>query len=151
MSTESTEEIRRLEDNLLAAAVAAKQTIAVRGHIENRGHAERERAIKLDIAADRDAQADAPEKRKPESEAGERAENTAMGVREFRDAKGRPWRAWPVVPGKSKASASGRPFLGEFQNGWICFEGLGTSARRRLPYRQASWANISDEELTHLL
>jgi len=151
LSTESTEEIRRLEDNLLSAAVAAKQTIAVRGHIKRRELAERERPIKIDKAADRDARADMAGEGKPESRAGERAENAAMGVREFTDDKGRPWRAWPVVPGLSKASSSGRQFLGDFQNGWICFEGMGTSARRRLPCRQESWANISDEELQRLL
>src|SRR5438105_2986733 len=150
LSTESTEEVRRLEDNLLAAAMAAKQTIAVRRHMKHRGHAERERPIKIDVAADR-ARANTPEKGKPESKGGERAESAAMGVREFTDDEGHPWRAWPVVPGLTRASSSGRQFLGDFQNGWICFEGLGTSARRRLPYRQAGWENISDEELRHLV
>ena len=150
LSTESTQEVRRLEDNLLAAAMAAKQTIAVRHHMKRRGHAERERPIKIDVAADR-ARANTPEKGKPESKGGERAESAAMGVREFTDDEGHPWRAWPVVPGLTRASSSGRQFLGDFQNGWICFEGLGTSARRRLPYRQAGWENISDEELRHLV
>jgi hypothetical protein len=74
-----------------------------------------------------------------------------MGVREFTDDEARPWRAWLVVPGLSKASSSNRQFLGDFQNGWICFEGLDRSARRRLPYRQANWPNISDQELKHLV
>jgi hypothetical protein len=119
ISTESTEEVRNLEDNLLAAASAAKQTIAVRSQIKRRTHAEREK--------------------------------TAIGVREFTDDEARPWRAWLVVPGLTKASSNGRRFLGDFQNGWICFEGVGRSARRRLPFRQANWPNISDEELKHLL
>ena len=74
-----------------------------------------------------------------------------MGVREFTDDEARPWRAWLVVPGLSNASASGRRFLGDFQNGWICFEGVDRPARRRLPYRQANWPIISDEELKHLV
>ena len=74
-----------------------------------------------------------------------------MGVREFTDDEGRRWRAWRVVPGLTKASAGGRQFLGDFQNGWICFEGIGSSARRRLPYRGANWTDISDEELKHLM
>jgi hypothetical protein len=119
VSTESTEEVRRLEDNLLAAASAAKQTIAVRGHIKRRKYA-------------------GPAK-------------IAMGVREFTDDELRPWRAWLVVPGLSKASSTGPQFLGDFQNGWICFEGLDSSARRRLPYSQAGWPTISDEELKHLV
>jgi len=145
LSTESTEEIRQLEDNLLAAAMAAKQTIAVRRHMKRRGHAEREQPIKVDLA-ERDARADTLEKGESESEAG-----ATMGVREFVDASGQRWRAWLVVPGQSKANASGRRFLGDFQNGWICFEGLGNSARRRLPFRQASWANVSDDELRDLV
>src|SRR5918911_153258 len=36
ISTESAAEIRQLEDSLLAAAVAAEQTIALRRHIERR-------------------------------------------------------------------------------------------------------------------
>jgi len=42
VSNESTEEVRRLEDNLLAAAVAAKQTITLRGQMKSRKHTERE-------------------------------------------------------------------------------------------------------------
>jgi hypothetical protein len=74
-----------------------------------------------------------------------------MGVREFTDVRGQPWRAWVVVPGQTRASAGGQQFLVAFQDGWICFESLGASARRRLPFRQASWANITDEELPRLL
>ena len=151
VSTESTEEVRRLEDNLLAAAVAAKQTIAVRSQMKRRGHAERERPIKIDVAADRDTQARAARKGTRESKVDEHGEKPAMGVREFTDDEARPWRAWLVVPGLSKASSSSRQFLGDFQNGWICFEGVDRPARRRLPYHQANWANISDEELKQLV
>ena len=146
VSTESTEEVRQLEDNLLAAAMAAKQTVAVRRHMKRRGYAERERPIKVDLEADREARVDALKKGESESEAG-----TTTGVREFVDSSGQRWRAWLVVPGQSKSNASGRRFLGDFQNGWICFEGLGNSARRRLPFRQASWANITDDELRSLV
>jgi hypothetical protein len=123
VSTESTEEIRKLEDDLLAAAVAAKQTIAVRSQMKR--------------ATTRD-----------EVKSGDRE---AMGVREFSDDGGKPWRAWSVVPGLSRASASGGGFLGNYQDGWICFESLGSSARRRLPYPRAKWPNTSDEELRRLL
>ena len=151
VSTESTEEVRKLEDNLLAAALAAKQTIAVRSQMKRRRHAERERPIKIDVASDRDTQAGAARKGKAESRLDEGGEKPAMGVREFTDDEARPWRAWLVVPGLTKASSNGRQFLGDFQNGWICFEGVDRSARRRLPYRQANWPNISDEELKHLV
>jgi len=154
VSTESTEEVRKLEDSLLAAASAAKQTIAVRSQIKRRRHAKSERPIKIDVAPDRDTQAPAPRKGTPESkvdERGETAEKAAMGVREFTDDVARPWRAWLVVPGLTKASSNGRQFLGDFQNGWICFEGVDRPARRRLPYRQANWPNITDEELKRLV
>jgi hypothetical protein len=150
VSTESTEEVRKLEDNLLAAASAAKQTIAVRTQMKRRRYAGRERPIKIDVGADRDTQAPAP-KGTPESKVDEGGEQPTMGVREFTDDEARPWRAWLVVPGRSRASSNGGKFLGDFQDGWICFEGVGRPARRRLPYRQANWPNISDEELKKLV
>jgi hypothetical protein len=147
ISTDSTQEIRRLEDALLAAAVAAQQTITVRRQMKSRAPEERERPITINEAADR--------KRKTElaSEvvAGEQSETSDTGVREFTDNSGRAWRAWPVIPGLSRASASGRSFLGNFQEGWICFEGIDSAARRRLPCRQTSWGSVTDDELQRLL
>src|SRR6476661_3543805 len=101
VSNESTEEVRRLEDTLLAAAVAAKQTIALRDQVNRRPYVERESLVNPD-------------------------DKPVMGVREFTDDAGRPWRAWSVVPGTSRASSHGGQVLGDFQNGWICFEGLGS-------------------------
>jgi hypothetical protein len=121
VATESTEQIRELENTLLAAASAAKQTIAVRSQMT------RPRTVE------------------------ERGDNDALGVREFTDDQGQPWRAWSVVPGQSRTSSTGGQFLGEFQDGWICFEGVKSSARRRLPYPRAKWPDIGDEELKGLL
>jgi hypothetical protein len=151
VSTESTEEVRKLEDSLLAAASAAKQTIAVRSQLKRRRYAGRERPIKTDVAPDRDTKASPPPKGTRESKVDERGEKAPMGVREFTDDEAGRWRAWLVVPGLSKASSNGRQFLGDFQNGWICFEGVGRLARRRLPYRQANWPSITDEELKRLV
>jgi len=146
VSTESTEEVRQLEDNLLAAAMAAKQTIAVRRQLKRRDYAERERPVEIGLEEEREAKADALEKGKSDSESGE-----TTGVREFADSSGQRWRAWLVVPGQSRSHSSGRRFLGDFQNGWICFEGVGNSARRRLPFRQTSWADVTDDELRRLV
>ena len=132
LATESTEEIRRLEDNLLAAALAAKQTAALRDQVKRRTEMEREQPSTIDVGAERDTP-------------------VVTGVREFRDDEGRSWRAWSVVPGLSRASSTGGHFLGGFQDGWICFEGLDVSARRRLPYPRAKWPNTSDDELKQLL
>jgi hypothetical protein len=152
VTTESAQEIRRLEDTLLAAAVAAHQTITVRRHMKRRAPEERERPIAINEAADRKRKADSPaEKSIDDSGVDDQTERPDTRVREFTDNSGRAWRAWPVVPGLTRDSASGRSFLGDFQNGWICFEGLDSTARRRLPSRQASWAGLTDDELQRLL
>jgi hypothetical protein len=152
VSTETTEQIRRLEDDLLAAAVAAKQTIDVRNHMKRAAHPEeRERPIKSEVVASRDTRSSKSPTSKPASRVEQSGNREVMGVREFSDDRGRPWRAWSVVPGMSRASASGGGFLGNFQDGWICFESLGSSARRRLPYPRAKWPSIGDEELRRLL
>jgi hypothetical protein len=135
ISTESTQDIRRLEDDLLAAALAAKQTIAVRNQMKRAEDASARPTGKPSLKVER----------------GEQGERQVMGVREFTDDRGRPWRAWSVVPGQSRSSASGGGFLGDFKSGWICFESLGSPARRRLPYPQAKWANLTEEELKRLL
>jgi hypothetical protein len=152
VSTESTEEIRHLEDTLLAAAVAAQQTRTIRRHMKNRAPAQNERPIAINEAADskRKARPQA-EKRPKDSALKEHSERPHTQVREFRDSTGCAWRAWPVIPGLTRASESGRGFLGDFQEGWICFEGLNSTARRRLPRYQPSWSNVSDDELQHLL
>jgi len=152
VSTKSTEEIRRLEDTLLAAAVAAQQTITVRRHMKNRAPAQNERPIAINEAADRKRKAAPRAEKHPENSAlNEQSERPDTRVREFRDSTGRVWRAWPVTPGLTRASESGRGFLGDFQDGWICFEELNCTARRRLPRYQPSWENVSDDELQHLL
>lgn len=151
LSTESTQEIRRLEDALLAAAVAARETIKVRRQMK-RPPVESEGRIAGNEAANRKKKADPPaEKSVDDSVVDEQGERPDTRVREFTDQTGRTWRAWPVIPGLTRASASGRSFLGDFQNGWICFEGLDSTARRRLPRRQPSWASVTDDELQRLL
>jgi hypothetical protein len=152
VSTESTEEIRRLEDSLLAAAVAAEHTIKIRRHMKKRASEERERPIRINEAADSKRQAGSrTEKSSDDSVVAGQGNRPDTHVREFKDVTGRPWRAWPVIPGLSRASASGRRFLGDFQEGWICFEGLDSAARRRLPRCQTSWASVTEEELQRLL
>jgi hypothetical protein len=152
VSTESTQEIRRLEDALLAAAVAARQTITVRRHMKNLSPEERERPIAINEAADRKRKFDSgAEESSEDSGVDEQSERPDTRVREFTDDTGRAWRAWPVIPGLSRASVSGRGFLGDFQDGWICFEGLDSTARRRLPRRQVGWANLTDDDLQGLL
>jgi hypothetical protein len=133
-STDTTSEIRRLEDSLLAAAIAAEQTIALRRHIDRRKAA----AADMRSAALREAQP---------NESGERTPT----VREFRDARGELWRAWPVTPGQAREGRTAQRYLGDFQKGWICFEALESSARRRLPKQPPRWTDLTDSELAGLL
>ena len=132
LSTESAEEIRRLEDSLLAAAVAAEQTITLRRHIERR---------KSEGSEQTESPAAAPN---------EPAE-PVLRVREFKDAEGQLWRAWPVTPGQARPGRTAERYLGEFHKGWICFEALESSARRRLPGQPAQWTELNDPQLCQLL
>jgi hypothetical protein len=137
-ASESVQEIRRLEDSLLAAAVAAEQSIALRRQIDRRkaGRAQRASDSGHGVRA-------AP----PHDESTE----PTVRVREFRDAKGQLWRAWPVTPGQARPGRAAPRYLGDFHKGWICFEALEQSARRRLPMQPARWAELPDSELVRLL
>ncbi|HEY2853654.1 MAG TPA: hypothetical protein VGJ18_12455 [Gemmatimonadaceae bacterium] len=132
ISTESAAGIRQLEDSLLAAAVAAEQTVALRRRIERR---------KLEAAEQAESSAASPNE-PPEM---------VLRVREFRDADGQLWRAWPVTPGQARPGRTAERYLGEFHKGWICFEALESSARRRLPGQPAHWTELQESELCHLL
>lgn len=132
ISTESAAEIRRLEDSLLAAAVAAEQTVTLRRHIERR----------------RSETASPAEQ--PASSLEEQAE-PVLRVREFRDAEGQLWRAWPVTPGQARPGRTAGRYLGEFHKGWICFEALQSSARRRLAGQPPGWTELKEPELCQLL
>jgi hypothetical protein len=154
LATKTSEEIREIEDSLLAAAVAAGQTIALRKHMKERE----------DAAQEAEAQQAKQQQRRDERTANEAvaaaAEKPAAAevppphpvttVREFRDSNGQMWRAWSVTPGLSR---TGRPkhYLGDFQQGWICFESLDSSSRRRLPCAPARLAETREEELERLL
>jgi len=82
---------------------------------------------------------------------GDRDSSLSTTVREFEDSTGRTWRAWPVTPGTARARESSRQFLGSFQEGWICFEALDNSGRRRLPRREPRWSELAPRELQRLL
>lgn len=142
LSTHSTAEIRRLEDSLLAAAMAAEQTITLRRHMRKRGDAQ----SLPDVAA---ADTLAAERPADESPPLPRAESS--GVREFADREGHRWRAWPITPGLTTSRGRPTDLLGDFQQGWVCFERLDVPSRRRLPGRPAHWGELTDAELAELL
>ena len=147
IENKSAEEIRELEDSLLAAAVAAEHTLALRRQVVRN--------------ADQPAPEDAPPKPEPEPiaaplagehHAGEHheGEHHVPGVREFYDSDGHLWRAWPVTPGVARTARKTR-YLGEFQQGWICFESLDSQTRRRLPCTRSRWDETDDTGLEALL
>jgi hypothetical protein len=119
LSGESTVEIARLSDSLLAAARAAKDVVSLR-----KRRRERTRPV-VDVSP---------------SEA----------IREFVDTEGRKWRVWPVSPGAIRPGKAD-PSLGEFQEGWLAFETLDETARRRLPHFPTDWLTMPDEKLRELL
>lgn len=134
--TENAVEIRRLEDSLLAAVVAAEQAIALRRRIDQR----------------KSRRATAPAQLATRStSAPNDPSDFVLKVREFRDQNGQLWRAWPVIPGQARPGRTAERYLGEFHKGWICFEALEGSARRRLPRQPEHWAELQDSDLRQLL
>lgn len=165
LASKTSEEIREIEDSLLAAAVAAGQAIALRRHIQERDEKDRagdakiaearSEAKKLERAAENkeDAEAKKMAARREPSAPPDVPDRDLLGasmVREFRDSTGQQWRAWPVIPGLLR-TAKPRQYLGDFQRGWICFESLDSPARRRLPCAPTRLAETKDEELERLL
>jgi hypothetical protein len=116
VSNESTAELAKLSDSLLAAARAAKDVVSLR----QRRHAER----------------------------GETGEVEA--IRQFTDAEGRAWRVWAVTPSHLRGGRS-EARLGEFEEGWLAFETLDESARKRLPHYPADWQRVPESRLRELL
>jgi hypothetical protein len=72
-----------------------------------------------------------------------------MAVRDFVDANGVSWRVWPVTPEALQPKTAAEDYLGDYGDGWLCFESTGE--RRRLPHYPTDWENLSDEELHTLL
>ncbi len=127
---ETTGELLRLEDALLAATKATEEMIAA----------------KQRVSAATDDSADTA--RSPADEEVS-LEHARERIREFRDTHGEEWRAWAVTPGM--ASPTSQRHLGELRNGWLAFEALSGTARRRLVAFPTDWMDRSDPELEILL
>jgi hypothetical protein len=123
---ETTGQLRRLDDALLAAARTAEGLIALKQKARD------ERAIAQGVVAD----------------AGQ-GEGHIERIREFRDQHGCEWRAWAVTPGQASTSTTRN--LGELQNGWLAFESLSGSGKRRLVDFPDNWMTLDDAELEGLL
>jgi len=79
------------------------------------------------------------------------ANELVIKLREFRDAQGQLWRAWPVTPGQARTGRTAGRYLGEFHKGWIWLEALESNARRRLPQQPEHWTELREPELCELL
>ena len=161
VSSESAQEIRELEDSLLSAAMAAEQVITARRHLRRSTQAaaaarDSAAAVQPHSSGEPAGATDAATgtSRESESAATDVDTDAAAGgnaVREFEDETGRSWRAWPVTPNLVRAQEASRRSLGDFQEGWICFEALDNSGRRRLPRLGRRWSDLPAEELPRLL
>jgi hypothetical protein len=146
VENESAAEIRQLEDALLAAAVAAENTLTIRRQIKRQ---EQDRRSPGGTAPPTGpATQGAPPD--PGVASGEAGRDTSTGLREFRDDAGQSWRAWMITPGLSRAGRT-KHVLGDFQLGWVCFEDSAAGRRRRLPGHPERWSELSDGELAALL
>lgn len=126
VADETTGQLRRLDDALLAAAHTAKGMIVLR----QRAHAERAVAhpsVNHDVVD----------------------EMHVERIREFHDRNGCQWRAWAVVPGQ--ASSTSTRNLGDLRDGWLAFESMSDSGKRRLAKYPDNWTTLSDGELELLL
>lgn len=149
--SDSASEIRTLEDTVFAAAVAAQKTMRLRRQMKRTTPTEPALPVQIADAPAVKEGTDTYQAPDRNDLAGKGEETTDTSVREFTDDAGNTWRAWPVIPRQSQSNPKRRGILGDFQEGWICFEGVNTPARRRLPYRPAGWASITERELRRLL
>jgi hypothetical protein len=72
-----------------------------------------------------------------------------MAVRDFVDQSGVSWRVWPVTPESLQPKTAAEDYLGEYGDGWLCFE--SATERRRLARYPARWDELPDQELCRLL
>jgi hypothetical protein len=127
---ETTGQLRRLDDALLAAARTTEGLIALKQK------AREEQAVAQGAGAEGAAE-------------GAATEAHVERIREFRDRNGCEWRAWAVTPGQ--ASTTSTRNLGDLRNGWLAFESLSGSGKRRLIDFPEDWMTLGDAELEALL
>jgi hypothetical protein len=72
-----------------------------------------------------------------------------MAVRDFVDLNGVKWRVWPVTPSSIQPKTAAEDYLGDYEDGWLCFE--SNTERRRLAKYPKNWDTLSDNGLLQLL
>lgn len=72
-----------------------------------------------------------------------------MAVRDVVDTDGTTWKVWAVMSSAIHPKTAAEDYLGEYSEGWLCFE--GANSRRRLAHFPQNWDKLSDKELLRLL
>jgi hypothetical protein len=72
-----------------------------------------------------------------------------MAVREFTDESGVKWTVWPVQVTSIHPRTAAEDFLGDYGDGWLCFE--SARDRRRLAMYPQDWENFDEPGLCRLL
>ena len=72
-----------------------------------------------------------------------------MAVRDFVDETGLKWRVWPVLRSSIHPKTAAEDYLGDYGDGWLCFESGGE--RRRLARYPDDWDKMTDQDLCKLL
>jgi hypothetical protein len=73
-------------------------------------------------------------------------------VREFRDRRGRQWRAWEVTPESIHPQTKAEDYLSEcFQGGWLVFETVDGRDKRRLCPPPYGWEERAEVDLERLV
>lgn len=72
-----------------------------------------------------------------------------MAVRDVVDENGTKWKVWSVLGSEIHPKTAKEDFLGDYSEGWLCFE--GDSQRRRLARYPRGWDKLPDKELLRLM
>lgn len=72
-----------------------------------------------------------------------------MAVRDLVDGNGVRWKVWSVAKSAIHPKTAAEDFLGDYSEGWLCFE--CDNQRRRLARFPREWDKLPDAELLKLL
>ena len=59
------------------------------------------------------------------------------------------WKIWSVSSSSFHPRTAGEDFLGDYADGWLCFE--SDKERRRLAIYPQDWGSLPDKEILRLL
>jgi hypothetical protein len=72
-----------------------------------------------------------------------------MAVRDIVDEDGNSWKVWAVMSSAIHPKTAAEDFLGEYSDGWLCFE--CANQRRRLARFPQDWDRMAEKDLLRLL